>query len=79
MNIYTQKFVAKCPVNDRPVDYVLTIETRAVIRVEDLQAAVGGFASGFHEDFADQLIAKFGGMQTLCAHHHGTDIRTIRP
>lgn len=79
MNIYTQKFVAKCPVNDREVDYVLTIESRKVIKVEDLQATVGEFKQGFHEDFADQLFKKFGGVQTMAAHHHGTDIKTVRP
>jgi hypothetical protein len=79
MNIYTQRFRASCPVNNRSVDYVLRIESAAVIRVEDLQSVVGEFKSGFHEDFADQLFAKFGGMQTMCAHHHGTDIKTVRP
>lgn len=78
MNIYTQRFRATCPNNGCTVDYVLTIESTRLIMVEDIQAAVAGL-EGFHEDFADKLLAKFGGRQELCAHHHGTDIRTIRP
>jgi hypothetical protein len=49
-----------------------------MIMVEDIQAAVNKL-EGFHEDFADSLLRQFGGRQTLSAHHHGTDIQTIRP
>lgn len=48
------------------------------IMVEDIQAAVATL-EGFHEEHADKLLALFGGKQTLVAHHHGTDIETIRP
>lgn len=78
MNIYTQKFRATCPANGRSVDYTLTIESTRTIMVEDIQAAVTGL-KGYHEDFADQLAAQFGGNQTLRAYHHGTDIVTVRP
>ena len=78
MNIYTQRFRGTCPRNGRSVDYLLVIESPRVIMVEDIQAAVGKL-TGYHEEFADQLLRLFGGKQILTAHHHGTDIQTIRP
>lgn len=79
MNIYTQRFWAICPRNKRPVDYVLSIETDEQIMVEDLQQFVETLKEGYHEQFAADLHTRFGGMQTLDAHHHGTHIRTVRP
>ena len=78
MNIYTQRFRATCPNNGRSVDYLLTIESARTLMVEDIQSAVSNL-KGYHEEFADNLFRAFGGTQTLDAHHHGTDIRTIRP
>lgn len=78
MNIYTQHFRATCPNNGRTVDYVLTIESARTIMVEDIQAAVNA-VEGYHEDMADKLFARFGGRQRLVAHHHGTDVETVRP
>jgi hypothetical protein len=78
MNIYRHTFIAKCPNNDRQVDYHLTIRANRMIMVEDIQATTSDM-TGFHETFADMLFAKFGGQQTLTAHHHGTDVETIRP
>lgn len=78
MNTYTQKFRATCPANGRSVDYTLVIESSRMVMVEEIQAAVTGL-EGYHEDFADRLLAKFGGSQTLSAYHHGTDIVTVRP
>lgn len=78
MNIYTQHFRATCPMNNCTVDYRLRIESMRTIMVEDIQVAVSSL-EGFHEDHADKLLALFGGKQTLVAHHHGTDIETIRP
>ena len=78
MNIYTQRFRASCPKNGCTVDYCLRIETAQMIMVEEIQAVVKTL-QGYHEEFADILLAKFGGVQTLKAHHHGTDIETIRP
>lgn len=78
MNTYTQHFRATCPNNGRSVDYVLVIESPRMIMVEEIQKAVGAL-KGYHEDFADKLLAKFGGRQTLTAHHHGTDVQTTRP
>jgi len=78
MNIYTQRFRAICPANGRSVDYVLTIESARMIMVEDIQKATGSL-TGYHEDFADALFREFGGRQRLVAHHHGTDVETVRP
>lgn len=78
MNIYTQRFRATCPNNGCTVDYTLVIESPRMIMVEDIQAATHAL-EGYQEEFADGLLAKFGGRQTLFAHHHGTDIQTIRP
>lgn len=79
MNIYTQRFTAKCPNNSRVVTYTLTIESHDVIMVEDIQAHVTSLETGFHEALADQTFARFGGRQTIQAHHHGTDVTTVRP
>lgn len=80
MNVYTQRFFSICPKTKARVEYKLTIETQEIVMVEDIQEAVADFASGdYHESIADELHEKFGGTQTLEAHHHGTDIRTIRP
>lgn len=79
MNRYTQHFTALCAANDRAVDYVLTIETGRTIMVEEIQAAVAELGRGFHEDFAERLFGRFGGRQTISAHHHGTDVETVRP
>lgn len=78
MNIYTQRFRAKCPQTERSVDYVLTIESPRMIMVEEIQHIVGDI-HGYHEELADQLLKCFGGRQRLVAHHHGTDVETIRP
>lgn len=78
MNIYTQRFRAKCPETERSVDYVLTVESSRMIMVEELQTTVEE-ASGYHEQIADRLFKLFGGRQRLVAHHHGTDVETIRP
>lgn len=78
MNVYRQQFRATCPTNGRSVDYVLTIESPRMILVEDIQEATVEL-TGYHEDFANLLWQKFGGKQTLTAHHHGTDVETIRP
>jgi len=78
MNIYTQHFRATCSKNGRSVDYVLTIESPRMILVEDIQVTVGEL-KGYHEEFADLLWQQFGGRQRLVAHHHGTDVETVRP
>lgn len=79
MNIYTQYFTARCANNNRLVSYTLTIESHVTIMVEDIQAEVAKFEHGYHEQMADHLFAKFGGRQTMSAHHHGTGIVTVRP
>ena len=79
MNIYTQRFRSNCPRNKRRVEYTLRIESCEMIMVEDIQSFVEDLKDGYHEGFADELFARFGGVQTLDAHHHGTDVRTVRP
>jgi len=78
LNIYTQRFRATCPTTRRTVDYVLTIESSRMIMIEEIQTTVAKL-KGYHEELADKLFALFGGRQTLTAHHHGTDIQTVRP
>jgi hypothetical protein len=79
LNKYTVRFAAQCPVNGVWVNYELVIHTGNVILVETLLDVVHSMRSGFHEEIADQLLAKFGGTQVLTAHHHGVDIETTRP
>jgi len=79
VNTYRTKFWARCPVNQQAIDYALRIDTGEVIPAERIREEVERIVSGLHEEIADGLHAKFGGSQTLTAHHHGVDIETIRP
>jgi len=79
MNIYTQRFRSMCPNGGDWVEYVLTIETTELIMVEAIQAAVAKLQGLFHEQMADDLWQQFGGRHRIVAHHHGTDVETVRP
>lgn len=78
MNSYTTRFSAICPVNEKRIEYTLRIESHEYISVEKILRAVKRCTRGFHEDFADELIRKLGGNQTLSAEHHGVLIQTER-
>lgn len=79
MNIYRHQFVSHCPNNDEAIVYTLAIETNDVIYVEHITTAAALHKRAFHEAIADDLFSRFGGRQTLRAHHHGVDIETVRP
>lgn len=79
MNRYHTNFHAKCPVNGIRITYILTIEAKTVIAVEDIISEVQRIDQGFHEDIADALFARLGGAQTLTANHHSVVIETKRP
>lgn len=79
VNIYRVEFFALCPANGLRIKYALRIETDRMICVEQLLTAVTRFEKEWHETLADQLLATFGGQQTLIADHHGVTIETIRP
>ena len=76
-NTYKYQFSCGCPNNDRDVIYSLVIEHDEMIMVEDIITATRG-RNSFHETLADFLHEKFGGKQTMIAHHHGVDVETIR-
>ena len=79
MNIYTRQFAATCPNNGESIIYNLRIEAgEKVIQVEHIVTATALIKRGYHEQIADELHGRFGGRQTLRAHHHGVDIETIR-
>jgi hypothetical protein len=78
MNKYSTKFIALCPVNNKPIIYQLKIKHIEKILVEDILETISEFSSGFHESIADGLFEKFGGEQTLIANHHGVVIQTER-
>lgn len=77
-NIYRHQFIAECPNNAKPIVYSLTIETDQPVMVEHILTACCLMRRGYHEDFADQLHARFGGLQVITANHHGVDIETRR-
>lgn len=79
VNRYRTEFFARCPNNGIRVHYRFCIETAAVVRVEDIIAAVDAVKEGFHEEIANNLSRRFGGLQTLTAEHHGVTIETVRP
>ena len=78
MNAYTTEFFTNCPNNGLRIKYRLRIETREIIPVEQITAKVEGISEGYHEEVADELLAAFGGVQTLVADHHGVTIETTR-
>lgn len=77
MNTYRYQFVTACPVNGKEIRYALEIKTTSTIMVEDILDACN-IEAGFHEAIADLLYSRFGGVQTMTAHHHGVDIETVR-
>jgi hypothetical protein len=79
MNRYRTSFYAKCPINGIRIAYDLIIDADKILAVEDIIAEVERIDVGFHEDIADTLFARFGGMQTLTANHHSVLIETTRP
>lgn len=80
MNVYTTKFFCRCPNNDVRIEYALRIETIEILRVEDIINGIEIEAeeAKFHEELADQLAERFGGVQRLTADHHGVGIETHR-
>lgn len=78
MNTYRTEFFAFCPVNAVRVKYALRIETKEVIKVEQIIDEVCMHSDGYHEEIADDLFRAFGGRQTLVADHHGVTIETVR-
>lgn len=83
VNLYRQRFTAPCCNNGQSVIYDIELEVPAdqTIMVEDIQAAcveAAALAKPYHENIATFLHLKFGGRQTITAHHHGTDIETRR-
>lgn len=77
MNLYRHAFSTLCPNNAVAIHYVLEIETTRMIPVEEIVEACQ-VEKAFHEALAETLILRFGGRQTLRAHHHGVDIETRR-
>lgn len=73
---YRHRFFASCPNNGKVIEYNLTIKTNKEIMVEHIVTACALHKGGFHEAIARELGARFGGEQTLTAHHHGVDIET---
>lgn len=78
LNTYRTSFSAACPTNGVLITYDLTIKVETMIVVEALQEFLWGIKQGYHEDIADSLWLKFGGHQTMTAHHHGVEINTER-
>lgn len=78
MNTYTTEFFATCPNNGIRIKYHLRIESQVVIAIEQIIAAIEIIEEGFHEEIADDLLVRFGGVQTLAADHHGVTIETTR-
>ena len=78
MNTYQIRFWVTCPSNGKSIEYALEIKTKTMIQVEDLMAFLSEEKTAYHEPLADRLAAKFGGVQTMTANHHGVQITTER-
>lgn len=81
MNTYLKSFFSVCPVNGVRISYSLRIDLPSDKRlmVEEITEAVQVHKKALHEDIADTLICRLGGVQTLTAEHHGVTIETTRP
>ncbi len=77
-NKYTYSFNSKCPNNDQFIYYTVTIETEKMIMIEKIVQYCKKFTSAYHEEIADDLIERFGGMQTITAAHKHVKIETVR-
>lgn len=78
MNIYRFTFWARCPVNGSAIKYQAEVRTQGVVMAEDLLSFGDECKAGLHEEFADRMLARFGGFQRLTANHDGVEIETIR-
>lgn len=78
MNAYTTEFFATCPNGGARIKYRLRIETREMLMAEDIVNACEETDEGFHEEIADAMLKRFGGVQKLVAEHHGVTIETTR-
>lgn len=80
MNKYIHTFISACPNNGRQIIYTLeiTVPDTRMIQVEHIVTACALHKRAYHEQIAADLFGRFGGQQTLRAHHHGVDIETTR-
>lgn len=80
MNIYTSKFVARCPENGDAIDYSMTIATQSIVMVEKIELAINELTAqpAHHEFLADRFWRLFGGRQVMVATHGRVSIQTIR-
>ena len=78
VNVYSFRFKAVCPADGQLIEYEAEIASKAMIRVEAINAVVEGIKSGFHEKIADELWERFGGQQAIRAVHQGVEITTTR-
>lgn len=81
MNSYTMTFAANCPTNGVRTNFTWRIDSKTLIRVEEMVAIVESVESSepaFHEEIADRLAERFDGEHTLTAYHHGVLIETKR-
>lgn len=78
VNRYQFTFTAECPSDGDMIRYEGEIVSGDMIRVESINETTGQFKKGFHEDLADQLASRFGGLQTLTAVHQGVRIVSHR-
>jgi len=78
MNIYFHEFTSTCPNNGAVIAYELEIQSNTVIMVEEIIAACAVDMT-YHEELADRLYERFGGIQSMVAFHHGVRIQTVRP
>lgn len=78
MNTYQYEFTASCPSDGDLIRYALRIESRSMIKAEEIVAACKFTGPVYHEDLADRLARRFGGRQTILARHRGVLIQTVR-
>lgn len=78
MNIYRRQFASICPADGEYIVYSVEIQSKQMIRVEEINAAIETERKAFHEAIADRLFKEFGGVQKITAVHQGVEIETMR-
>ena len=78
INEYSITFESVCPADGERIKYAATIVTDVMIRAEDIVMFVNGLSESFHEQIADAMWSRFGGLQVISAVHQGVNITTRR-
>ena len=76
MNRYTYSFSAKCPNDNKQIEYKLLIESESMIQAEDI-VRVCSKSDGYQEYIATVIKEQLGGKINLSGTHSGVFIESV--